>query len=121
MKYNVIIVLDESRNRSYYYSYVTENGNIECTELPPFADPYKARSCYWDGENWIYDADKYAEIMTIQAAEKEAAEAEAAEAEATPTNAELTLAVMELADNDNLIMEALTELAGKVAELKGGE
>ncbi len=121
MKYNVIIVLDESRNKSYYYSYVAENGNIECTELPPYADPNKARACYWEGEKWVFDADKYAEIMTVQAAEKAAAEKEAAEAEATLTNAELALAVIELAENDSLIMDALAELAGQVAAEKGGE
>lgn len=121
MKYNVIIVFDETRNRSYYYSYVTENGNIECAELPPYADPNKARACYWDGENWVYDADKYAEIEAIQAAEKEAADKAAAEAEATPTNAELAAAMMELADNDNLIMDALSDLAAEIAAMKGGE
>lgn len=121
MKYNVIIVLDESRNKSYYYSYVTENGNIECTELPPYADPNKARACYWDGKKWVFDADKYTEIMTVLAAEKEAADKAAAEADATPTNAELASAVMELADNDSTIMDALSELANEVAALKGGE
>lgn len=121
MKYNVIIVLDESRDKSYYYSYVTENGNIECAELPPYADPNKAQACYWDGEKWVFDADKYDEIMTIQAAEKEAADKAAAEEAATPTNAELASAVMELADNDGTIMDALSELANEIAALKGGE
>ncbi|MDE6052159.1 MAG: hypothetical protein K2G55_00040 [Lachnospiraceae bacterium] len=121
MKYNVIIVLDESRNRSYYYSYVAENGNIECTELPPYADPNKARACYWDGKKWVFDADKYAEIVAVQAAEKEAAEREAAEAEAVPTNAELAAGMMELGDNVSVIMEAVTEIAEEIAALKGGE
>lgn len=121
--YNVIIVLDESRDRSYYYSYVASDGNMECEDLPPYADINKARSCYWDAENtaWIYDADKYTEIVSRQNAEKVAAEKAAAEAEATPTNAELALAVIELADNENLIMDALTELAEQVAAMKGGE
>ena len=121
MKYNVIIVLDESRNRSYYYSYVTENGNIECTELPPYADPNKARACYWDGEKWMFDADKYAEIEAIQAAEREAAEKEAAEAAATPTNAELALAVMDIGDNLSAVMDAVAEIGATVAAMKGGE
>lgn len=123
MKYNVIIVLDESRNRSYYYSYVTENGNIECTELPPYADPAKARACYWDAENttWIYDAEKYEEIVAEQEALEAAAEQERLEAEAVPSNAELADAVMELAGNDDLIMDALSELADKIAKMEGGE
>lgn len=118
MKYNVIIVFDETRNRSYYYSYVTENGNIECAELPPYADPNKARACYWDGENWVYDADKYAEIEAIQAAEKEAAEKAAAEAEAVPTNAELADAMMEIANDVSILMDAVAELG---TTSKGGE
>lgn len=121
MKYQVIIVLDESRNRSYYYSYVAENGNIECEDLPPYADVNKARSCYWDGKKWVYDADRYAEIVAVQTAEKENAEKEAAEAESVPTNADLMMAVMELADNISTIMDALLEIAGAVAALKGGE
>ncbi len=121
MKYNVIIVLDETRNKSYYYSYVTENGNIECTELPPYADPNKARACYWDGEKWVFDADKYAEIEAVQAAEKEAADKAAAEAEATPTNSELALAVMDIGDNLSIVMDAVAELGETVAALKGGE
>lgn len=120
MKYNVIIVLDESRNKSYYYSYVTENGNIECAELPPYADPNKARACYWDGEKWVFDADKYAEIEAVQAAEKEAADKAAAEAAAVPTNEELAAATMEIADNVSTLMDAVTELAETVAVMKGG-
>ena len=121
--YNVIIVLDDSRSKSYYYSYVTENGNIECTELPPYADPNKARACYWDTESatWVYDEEKYTEIVAEQEALKAAAEQEKLEAEAVPSNAELADAVMELASNDDLIMDALSELAEAVAMLKGGE
>lgn len=123
MKYNVIIALDESRDKSYYYSYVAENGNIECKELPPYADPAKARACYWDAENttWVYDAEKYAEIVAEQEALKAATEQERLEAEAVPDNSELADAVMELANNDSLIMDALSELADKIAKMEGGE
>lgn len=116
--YNVIIVLDDSRGKSYYYSYVTENGNIECAELPPYADPNKARACYWDGEKWVFDADKYAEIEAVQAAEKEAAEKAAAEAEAVPTNQELADAMLEIANDVSILMDAVAELGIKS---KGGE
>ena len=124
MKYNVIIVLDESRNKSYYYSYVTENGNIECTELPPYADPNKARACYWDGEKWVFDADKYEEIMAVQAAEKAATEQAKKEAEAIPTLKEIGIALMEIADAVNTNMDAIVELAAIVSGMiseKGGE
>ncbi len=54
MKYQVIIILDSSRNRSYYQGYIISDdetqGNITCEELPPYADVNKARSCYWDSE-----------------------------------------------------------------------
>ena len=116
--YNVLIVLDESRNKSYYYSYVAENGNIECAELLPYQDINKAQACYWDGKKWVYDADKYAEIVAIRTAEKEAAEKEEAEAEATPSNADLAAALMEIAENISLIMDAVTELANEISVKK---
>ena len=126
MKYNVIIVLDESKNRSYYYSYVAQNGNIECTELPPYADPNKARACYWDAESttWIYDAEKYTEIVAEQEALKAAAEQANKEAEAVPTLKEIGIALMEIAENVNANMGAITELAAIVSWMiseKGGE
>lgn len=121
MKYNVIIVLDEKRERSYYYSYVPKNGNIECDELPPYQDLNKAQSCYWDGEKWIYDEEKYAEIVAVEEAEKKAEQQAELEAAATPTNAEIAQALMELGENLSTVMDALTELAGEVATLKGGE
>ena len=116
--YHVIIVLDQSKNKRYYHSYVSGNGNVECEELPPYQDINKARACYWDGEKWIYDADKYVEIVTAQAAEKAAAEQVKKEAEAVPTNEELAIAIMELADNVNILINAAAEL-GSAA--KGGE
>lgn len=116
--YNVIIVLDDSRDRSYYHSYVTENGNIVCAELPPYADTNKARACYWDGKKWVFDADKYAEIVAVQTAEKEAAEKAATEAEAVPTNQELADAMMEIANDVSILMDAVAELG---ITSKGGE
>lgn len=121
--YHVIIVLDETRNKSYYYSYVTENGNVECEELPPYQDTTKARSCYWDAESatWSYDAEKYAELEAARIAEKEAIEKKAAEDKATPSNADIALALMEIAENVSTLMDAITEIAGEVAALKGGD
>ena len=121
MKYNVIIVLDDTRDRSYYYSYVPENGNIQCDELPPYADINKAQSCYWDGEKWIFDEEKYAEIVAAEEAEREAEQQAELEAAATPTNAEIAQALMELGEDVSVMMDAITELAKQVATLKGGE
>ena len=115
--YNVIIVLDESRNKSYYYSYVDKDGNIECEELPPYADILKAKACYWNNK-WVYDPDKYAELVAESEAEKEAAEKAAAEADAVPTNQELADAIMEIADNISILMDAVAELG---SASKGGE
>ena len=114
--YHVIIISDEKRNRSYYYSYIDKDGNIECEELPPYQDIIKAKSCYWDGKKWVYDPDKYAELVTEAAAEKAAAEAEA-----VPTNEELAAAVMEIGDNLSTVMDAIAELGEKVAIMNGGE
>ncbi len=119
--YHVIIISDEKRNRSYYYSYIDKDGNIECEELPPYQDIIKAKSCYWDGKKWVYDPDKYAELVTEAAAEKAAAEKAAAEAEAVPTNEELAAAVMEIGDNLSTVMDAIAELGEKVAIMNGGE
>lgn len=112
--YHAIIILDSSRDRSYYHSYVTEAGNIECDELPPFQDINKARACYWDADAsaWVYDSDKYAEIVAKQQAVEAAEEQAKLEAAAIPTNAELAAAVMELAEDIAKIEEVLTGLAG---------
>lgn len=104
IKYQVIIVLDKARNRSYFHSYVesedTTLGNIECSELPPYADINKARSCYWDSANlvWVYDGDKYADIREQIEAEKEEMEQKEIEASVVMTNAELTVALLELTE-----------------------
>lgn len=119
--YHVIIVLDEKRNKSYYYSYVDKAGNIECEDLPPYQDILKAKSCYWDGKKWVYDQDKYSELVAESEAEKAAAEKAVAEAAAVPTNEELAEAVMEIGDNLSTVMEAIAELGEKVAIMNGGE
>ena len=101
-KYQVIIILDESRNKSYYQGYVesedTTLGNITVSELPPYADVNMAHACYWEIENekWIFDEEKEAEIQEKLAADKKAAEKAQAEAEATPSNADLADCVSEL-------------------------
>lgn len=124
--YHVIIVLDQSRNKSYYYSYVEKDGNIECEELPPYQDILKAQSCYWDAENaeWCFDADKHAELLVAHTAEKAATEQAKKEAEAVPTLKEIGIALMEIAENVNTNMDAIAELAAMVSGMiseKGGE
>lgn len=121
--YQVIIILDESREKSYYHSYVESEdktlGNISCDELPPFQDINKAHACYWDSENgqWVFDDEKYAEIIAEITAEKEAAEQAASEAEATPTNAELAECAMELGEGQSNLEDAIAELGELYSEL----
>ena len=104
MKYQVLLFLDETRNKSYYHSYFesedTKLGNMECTDLPPYQDINKARACYWDSENseWVFDEEKYAEIIEEIEAEREAREKEELEASVVMTNAELTQAIMEITE-----------------------
>lgn len=120
-KYQVIIVLDESRSKSYFYSYVesedTTLGNIECAELPAYQDINMARACYWDADNqlWVFDVEKYSEICEeIEAIKEAQAEAEAI-AEATPTNEELAEICMELAEMVSILSDSVTELAEMVS------
>lgn len=133
-KYQVIIILDESRNRSYYQGYVesedTTLGNIMVEELPPYADINMAHACYWDAENnkWIFDDEKESEIQEKLAADKEAAEKAQAEAEATPSNKDLADCVVELGDGQSSLEDAVAELgelynalAERVSRLEGGE
>lgn len=102
--YQVIIIFDESREKSYYHSYVNSDdvtlGNISCQELPHYQDINKAQACYWDteNENWVFDEEKYQEILTeIENAKKEESEKEALQ-KTIMTNEELTLAVIELSE-----------------------
>lgn len=128
MKYQVIIVLDDARNQNYYHSYVESNdatlGNIECTELPPYQDIHKARSCYWDGKKWVFDEGKYNEIIANIEAEKEAAEEETKRIAEIPSNEELkemflcnTVAINEIMTYIEEIVEPLKDMA---ALLTGG-
>lgn len=137
-KYQVIITLDRLRDRSYYHSYVESNdattGNIECNELPPYADVTKARACYWDSNKkmWIFDLEKYNETLQAQEQAKIEAEKENAKNAAIPTNTELSEGLIELAEsvaqhNDALVElgeilvrydDALAELGNLIASLK---
>lgn len=116
--YQVIIVLDEFNSKNYYYSYVAADGNIECEELPPYQDIDKARACWWDADNsaWVYDEEKYQEIISKKYQENAIAEAIKAEAEAQPAINELSYAVMELASCISDIEVAIAELGDIVGK-----
>lgn len=113
--YQVIIILDEKRNKSYYQSYVesdnTNLGNITCSDLPPYQDINKARACYWDSNtsSWVFDEEKYTEIMAAIEAEKAAQEAKN-EISVVMNNEQLTEGLMELAGLvGNLLEQSLEE------------
>ena len=121
--YQVIIVYDETRERSYYWSYVvsedTTLGNIECSELPPYADINMARACYWDEENlnWVFDDEKYEKIVADEEAQRKAREEEEAIEAATPSNYKLMIGMLELANITSTINTAVAELGGIVSEI----
>ena len=124
--YRVTLFRDVTRNKDYYDSYQesddTTIGNITCEELPPFQDINKAKACYWDPDSleWVFDEEKYNEILEEQtAARSEAAKAAAVEA-ATPSNAELAEVLAELADYISAHDTAIAELGGMVSKLMEG-
>lgn len=67
MTYQVILVLNATKNRRYYYSYAESAdvvmGNITTDDLPPYQDINKARACYWEDGQWIYDPEEYDHIL----------------------------------------------------------
>lgn len=112
--YQVILLNDGEKN--YYYSYVessdTSLGNVELNTLPPYQDILKARSCYLDGTDWVYDENKYNELLEIKRQEEEEREAEEAKLEAALSNEEIAEALVELADMVVAIDERVTALEG---------
>lgn len=119
--YQVILLNNPAGERNYYYSYQISKdatkGNITVNELPPYQDINKARACYWNSEtdSWVFDEEKYQEILEAEAqakAEQEEAEAVAA---SIPSNLELMEAVMEIAQNQSDLAEAIAELGKLVA------
>lgn len=68
------ILLDEQ-------GYFTENyavegkivGGVEISELPPYEDMKKQISCKFENEKWIFDEEKYQEILKQEAEEEKQA------------------------------------------------
>lgn len=68
------ILLDEQ-------GYFTENyavegkivGGVEISELPPYEDMKKQISCKFENEKWIFDEEKYQEILNRETEEKKQA------------------------------------------------
>lgn len=116
------VVLKEVNGRYYYYQYFQEEGlkgTAECEELPPYQDIKKARCCYLEDGEWVFDEEKYEFLSEEQ---KEAF-----------NNDEIVDGLLDLADTvDNLItsvntiaenidvIAVLEQLTNKISQIKGG-
>ena len=68
------ILLDE---QGYFTgNYAVEGkivGGVEISELPPYEDMKKQISCEFENEKWIFDEEKYQEILNRETEEKKQA------------------------------------------------
>lgn len=48
-------------------------GGVEISELPPYEDMKKQISCKFENEKWIFDEEKYQEILKQEAEEEKQA------------------------------------------------
>ena len=68
------ILLDE---QGYFTgNYAVEGkivGGVEISELPPYEDIKKQISCKFENEKWIFDEEKYQEILNQEAEEEKQA------------------------------------------------
>lgn len=123
MKYHVIV--NSINGKRYYHSYVESNGNITCDDLPPFQDINKARACYWNDEEWLFNETRYAEILAEIEARKEAAQAEAERLASIPTNEqlkEMSLCTMEAINEVMILIDSVVNpLSEMAALLTGGD
>ena len=99
--------VDSINGKRYYYSYIEADGNITCNDLPPYQDINKARACYWNDEQWVFDESRYAEILAEIEEKKQAAQEEADRVASIPNNEELTFMVI-------AAMEGLAEVETKI-------
>lgn len=68
------ILLDENNYYTGSYAIVGSiNGGVEVTELPPVEDNQKMLAYKLENEKWIFDEEKYQEILNIEAEEEKQA------------------------------------------------
>lgn len=64
------ILLDENNYYTGSYAIVGSiNGGIEVSELPPMEDTKKMLAYKLENEKWIFDENKYQEILNVEAEE----------------------------------------------------
>ena len=81
------ILLDE---KGYFTgNYAVEGkivGGIEISELPPYEDIKRQISCKFENEKWIFDEEKYQEILNRETEEKKQAKIKALQRELTESD-----------------------------------
>lgn len=115
------VILRQDNGREYYHNYFKEDGmlgTIECNELPPFQDIVKARSCYYDDGEWIFDDNKYSELSLAQIGTPDNAELSEGLIDLAITVDELITSVAALADNIDIVA-LLEQLTNKISKIKG--
>lgn len=81
MKYKVYLLRDKTRDRNYYDSHceITKDYNINdirhfiiSESIPPYNDINANKACYIDSKRckWIFDEDKYLEIIGVYSNDK---------------------------------------------------
>ncbi len=110
-------IVNSLNGKRYYYSYGSANGNIECDDLPPFQDINKARACWWNDEEWVFDEGRYAEILAEIEQAKADAEAEAERLASIPNNEELNSMVLIAMEGLAEVMVTMEEVVEPLTEL----
>lgn len=122
--YQVIILYNEQNGRSYYRSYFKTDdialGNISTNVLPPTQDVIEAQSYWWDfeAEIWNYDDEMYQRLTAEDEQKKAEEEQRRREAEAQLTNEEIVAALMELAENQSILFDAISEIAEWISHIR---
>jgi len=126
--YRVITTYDSKRAKNFYHSYKETDdsswGNLSCQVLPAHQDINKARACYLTEDNtWMYDAEKYNEIVAAIEEEKKAAQEEADRLSRIPNNEglyEMVLALMDATNEIATYMDTVVEPLSRLAEIITG-
>lgn len=68
------ILLDENNYFTGSYAIVGDiEGGIEINELPPYKTIEEQISCKYENSKWIFDENKYQEILNVEAEEEKQA------------------------------------------------
>lgn len=120
------ILLDE---KGYFTgNYAVEGkivGGIEISELPPYEDIKRQISCKFENEKWIFDEEKYQEILNRETEEKKQAKIKALQRELTESDYkiikcnEYKLAELEMPYNIEVLHKQRQALRDEINKLQG--